>query len=108
MKRLDCDQPSRTSFIGCGSTVTISVRYHPTFPGRKRQRDVVLLPERRRARVPESRQAVSRSDLRAHIPALRAAARDLAVGPPDLADELVRDAIAAALVGWDQRQPGVD
>ena len=47
--------------------------------------------------------AAGRGDIRALIPALRVAARDLAVGSPLRADELVRDTIVQSLRDWDRR-----
>jgi DNA-directed RNA polymerase specialized sigma24 family protein len=52
--------------------------------------------------------AAGRGDIRAVIPALRVAARDLADGPPLRADELVRDTIVQALRDWDRRPADAD
>src|SRR3954454_618217 len=52
--------------------------------------------------------AAGRGDIRALIPALRVAARDLAVGPPLQADHLVRDTIVQALRDWDRRPAHLD
>ena len=52
--------------------------------------------------------AAGRGDIRALIPALRVAARDLAVGSPLRADELVRDTIVQSLRDWDRRPADAD
>ena len=52
--------------------------------------------------------AASRGDIRAVIPALRVAARDLAAGSPLRADELVRDTIVRALRDWARRPADAD
>ena len=49
-----------------------------------------------------------RGDIRTLIPALRVAARDLAVGSPLRADHLVRDTIVQALRDWDRRPAHLD
>ena len=52
--------------------------------------------------------AAGRGDIRALIPALRVAARDLAIGSPLQADHLVRDTIVQALRDWDRRPAEAD
>ena len=52
--------------------------------------------------------AAGRGDIRTLIPALRVAARDLAVGSPLQADHLVRDTIVQALRDWDRRPAHLD
>jgi DNA-directed RNA polymerase specialized sigma24 family protein len=52
--------------------------------------------------------AAGRGDIRALIPALRVAARDLAIGSPLQADHLVRDTIVQALRDWDRRPAHLD
>src|SRR3954454_9646149 len=52
--------------------------------------------------------AAGRGDIRALIPALRVAARDLAIGSPLQADHLVRHTIVQAWRDWDRRPPHLD
>ena len=52
--------------------------------------------------------AAGRGDILALVPALRVAARDLAVGSPLRADDLVRDTIVRALRDWERRPAHLD
>src|SRR3954463_12196973 len=52
--------------------------------------------------------AAGRGDIRALIPALRVAARDLAIGSPLQADHLGRDTVGPGLGDWDRRPAHLD